>query len=226
MNNTLIQLEKNYFEVKAEIAAAAESAGRDPSAVRLVAVTKTVGLEVVRQAMALGIGDFGENRVQDAAPKVTALPEARWHFIGHLQSNKVKDVLPHYTLIHSLDRPSLAASLQSAAERFDKIADVLVQLNVSGEDSKFGLEPSALADFLGYVSGFKRIRIHGLMTMAPFVDDPEEVRPVFRRLRELRDLYATPGIGLQELSMGMTNDYKVAVEEGATIVRIGSALFM
>jgi len=219
------QLKKRYAEVKAEIAAAAENAGRDPSVIKLVAVTKTVSVEEVRQALALGISDFGENRVQDAAPKVAALPEARWHFIGHLQSNKVKDVLPFYTLIHSLDRPSLAAALQNAAERFDKFVDVLVQVNVSGEDSKFGLEPSALADFLGYLNGLQRIRIHGLMTMAPFVDDPEEVRPVFHRLRELRDRYTTSGNGLQELSMGMTNDYKVAVEEGATIVRIGSALF-
>ncbi len=219
------QLKKRYAEVKAEIAAAAENVGRDLSEIKLVAVTKTVSIEEVRQAFALGISDFGENRVQDAAPKVAALPEARWHFIGHLQSNKVKDVLPFYTLIHSLDRPSLAAALQNAAERLNEFVDVLVQVNVSGEDSKFGLEPSALADFLGYLNGLERLRINGLMTMAPFVDDPEEVRPVFRRLRELRDLYATSGNGLQELSMGMTNDYKVAVEEGATIVRIGSALF-
>lgn len=219
------QLEKKYAEVKAQIAAAAEAAGRDPREVKLVAVTKTVGIEEVRQAVALGINDFGENRVQDAAPKVAALPEARWHFIGHLQSNKVKDVLPFYSLIHSLDRPSLAAALQSTAEGLDKTVDALVQVNVSGEESKFGLEPSALADFLGYLNSLERIRVCGLMTMAPFVDDPEAVRPVFRRLRELRDLYATSGNGLNELSMGMTNDYKVAVEEGATIVRIGSALF-
>ena len=219
------QLEKRCAEVKAEIAAAAKAAGRDPREIKLVAVTKTVGVEEVRQAMALGINDFGENRVQDAAPKIAALPKACWHFIGHLQSNKVKDVLPFYTLIHSLDRPSLAAALQRTAESFDQRVDVLVQVNVSGEESKFGLEPSALADFLGYLNGLERIRVCGLMTMAPFVDDPEAVRPVFRRLSELRDLYATSGNGLNELSMGMTNDYKVAVEEGATIVRIGSALF-
>jgi len=221
----LSQLEKRCAEVKAEIAAAAKAAGRDPREIKLVAVTKTVGVEEVRQAMALGINDFGENRVQDAAPKIAALPKACWHFIGHLQSNKVKDVLPFYTLIHSLDRPSLAATLQRTAESFDQIVDVLVQVNVSGEESKFGLEPSALADFLGYLNGLERIRVCGLMTMAPFVDDPEAVRPVFRRLRELRDIYTTSGNGLNELSMGMTNDYKVAVEEGATIVRIGSALF-
>lgn len=219
------QLEKRYAEIIAEIEAAAQTAGRDPRDIKLLAVTKTVGLDQVRQAMALGISDFGENRVQDAAPKVTALPEARWHFIGHLQSNKVKDVLPHYTLIHSLDRPSLAAALQSNTERLEITAEVLVQVNVSGEESKFGLEPAALTDFLSYLKDLGRIRVCGLMTMAPNVDDPETVRPVFRRLRQLRDLYATPANGLHELSMGMTNDYKVAIEEGATIIRIGSALF-
>ncbi len=218
-------LEKRFAEVRAEIAAAAENAGRDLSEIKLVAVTKTVGVEDVRRAMALGISDFGENRVQDAAPKIAALPGANWHFIGHLQSNKVKDVLPFYTLIHSLDRPSLAAALQSNAERFDQVVDALVQVNVSGEESKSGLKPAALADFLLYLNGLERIRVCGLMTMAPYVVDPETVRPVFRRLRELRDRYAASGSGLKELSMGMTNDYKVAVEEGATIVRIGSALF-
>jgi PLP dependent protein len=219
------QLEKRYAEIRAKIEAAAQTAGRDPRDIKLLAVTKTVGLDQVRQAMALGISDFGENRVQDAASKVAALPEARWHFIGHLQSNKVKDVLPHYTLIHSLDRPSLATALQNNAERLEITADVLVQVNVSGEESKFGLEPAGLTDFLSYLKDLGRIRVCGLMTMAPYVDDPETVRPVFRRLRELRDLYATTANGLHELSMGMTNDYKVAIEEGATIVRIGSALF-
>jgi PLP dependent protein len=219
------QLEKRYAEIRAEIESAAKATGRDLRDIKLLAVTKTVGVDQVRQAMALGISDFGENRVQDANPKIAALPEARWHFIGHLQSNKVKDVLPHYTLIHSLDRPSLAAALQKAAEKLNKFVDVLVQVNVSGEESKFGLEPAGLRDFLSYLKDLRQIRVCGLMTMAPYVDDPETVRPVFRRLRELRDLYATSGNGLQELSMGMTNDYKVAVEEGATIVRIGSALF-
>jgi len=221
----LSQLEKRYAEVKAEIAAVAKTAGRDPREIKVVAVTKTVGIEEVRQALALGIDDFGENRVQDAAPKIAALPKAHWHFIGHLQSNKVKDVLPFYTLIHSLDRHTLAATMQNTAESLDIMVDALVQVNVSGEESKFGLDPSALADFLVYLNGLERIRICGLMTMAPFVDDPESVRFVFRRLRELRDLYATSGNGFNELSMGMTNDYKVAIEEGATIVRIGSALF-
>jgi PLP dependent protein len=219
------QLEKRYAEIRADIESATRTAGRDPGDIKVLAVTKTVGVDQVRQALALGINDFGENRVQDAAPKVAAFPEANWHFIGHLQSNKVKDVLPHYKLIHSLDRPSLAAALQGTAERLEITADVLIQVNVSGEESKFGLETAALADFLSYLKDLRRIRVCGLMTMAPYVEDPETVRPVFRRLRELRDLYATPANGLLELSMGMTNDYKVAVEEGSTIVRIGSALF-
>jgi PLP dependent protein len=218
-------LEIRYGEVKAVIAAAAERAGRDYREIRLVAVTKTVGIDQVRQALALGITDFGENRVQDAAPKIEALPQARWHFIGHLQSNKVKDVLPRYSMIHSLDRPTLAATIQAAAEKLNLTVEALVQVNVSGEESKYGLNPLDLPSFLDYLRGLKRIRICGLMTMAPYVDDAEEVRPVFRELRELRDRCAKPEMMLKELSMGMTNDYPIAVEEGATLVRVGSALF-
>lgn len=218
-------LEQNYAAVKTAIAAAASRSGRDPQAVLLVAVTKTVGIEAVRQAYSLGISDFGENRVQDAAAKVASMADARWHFIGYLQTNKVKDVLPAYSLIHSLDRSSLADALQSYAEKADLVADVLVQVNVAAEESKHGLAPAELASFLEYLRGLKRIRIHGLMTMAPYVEDAEEVRPVFRQLRLLRDQNASPGCPMPELSMGMTNDYQVAVEEGATIVRIGSALF-
>ena len=221
----MLLLEKNYNDVKTTIAAAAARAGRDAKAVRLVAVTKTVGIDQVRQALDLGITDFGENRVQDAAPKVNALPQAIWHFIGHLQSNKVKDVLPHYSMIHSLDRSSLAEAIQAGAEKLDITVDALVQVNIAGEDRKFGLDPLELPAFLKYVRGLERIRICGLMTMAPYVDDAEEVRPVFRELRRLRDRYAVPDLPLNILSMGMTNDYSIAVEEGATIVRIGSALF-
>lgn len=218
-------LAERYKQVNAEIAAAARRVGRDPRAVKLIAVTKTVGPETVRRAAALGISDFGENRVQEAQEKVHALTGVRWHFIGHLQSNKARDVLPFYSLIHSLDRLSLAAALQRSAEKFDRTAEVLVQVNVSAETSKFGLPPDKLAGFLRQVRSYDRIRVLGLMTMAPFVDDPEQARPFFRRLRFLRDENSGPGQELFELSMGMTNDYTVAVEEGATMVRIGSALF-
>jgi PLP dependent protein len=218
-------LAENYKNVMNTISAAARRAGRDPASVKLVAVTKTVGLSEVEHAAALGMRDFGENRVQDAAVKVEKFPDYNWHFIGHLQSNKVKSVLPAYKLIHSLDRDSLAAALQQRAEELDIVVNALVQVNVSGENSKFGLSPAKLPAFLLKLYSYDRIKVKGLMTMAPFVDDPEEARPHFRHLRQLRDNNARPGMALEELSMGMTNDYEVAVEEGATMVRIGSALF-
>jgi len=218
-------LEDNYAAVQKKIAEAAIRAGRNTEEVKLIAVTKTVNLATVKRAATLGIRDFGENRVQDAAEKVAALPELNWHFIGHLQSNKVKEVIPHYGLIHSLDRLSLAGALQKGADRSDLTVEALVQVNVSGEESKFGLEPRELVAFLDQVKIYDRLILKGLMTMAPFVDDPEETRIYFRRLRELRDRCRENHENLMELSMGMTNDYEVAVEEGATMVRIGSAIF-
>ena len=218
-------LAENYQKVLSAINEASRRSGRSSGEVTLIAVTKTVGIAEVRQAVSLGISDFGENRVQDAASKVGNMPAVRWHFIGHLQTNKAKDVLPAYHMIHSLDRLSLAEALQRCADRFDKAAEVLIQVNTSGEESKFGLEPDQLPGFLKKVNIFDRINIRGLMTMAPFVKDPENTRPYFRKLRQLRDENITSGLELPELSMGMTNDFIVAVEEGATMVRIGSALF-
>lgn len=218
-------LSENYQKVLSAINEASRRSGRSPGEVTLIAVTKTVGIAEVRQAVSLGISDFGENRVQDAASKVGSMPTVRWHFIGHLQTNKAKDVLPAYHMIHSLDRLSLAEALQRCADRFDKTAEVLIQVNTSGEESKFGLEPDQLPGFLKKVNIFDRINIRGLMTMAPFLKDPENTRPYFRKLRQLRDENITSGLELPELSMGMTNDFIVAVEEGATMVRIGSALF-
>ena len=218
-------LAENYQKVLSAINEASRRSGRSSGEVTLIAVTKTVGIAEVRQAVSLGISDFGENRVQDAASKVGNMPAVRWHFIGHLQTNKAKDVLPAYHMIHSLDRLSLAEALQRCADRFDKAAEVLIQVNTSGEESKFGLEPDQLPGFLKKVNIFDRINIRGLMTMAPFVKDPENTRPYFRKLRQLRDENITSGLELPELSMGMTNDFTVAIEEGATMVRIGSALF-
>lgn len=218
-------LAENLKMVQKEITEAARRVGRNPEAIRLIAVTKTVGADEVKRAVALGLKDFGENRVQEAAAKVERFSHVNWHFIGHLQSNKVKNVLPFYMMIHSLDRISLAEELQKQALRLDINVNVLVQVNVSGEQSKFGLAPARLPAFLMKLYAFNRLMVKGLMTMAPFVEDPEEARPYFTRLRLLRDQNATPERGLKELSMGMTNDYIVAVEEGATMVRIGSALF-
>jgi PLP dependent protein len=218
-------LAEKYRKVIETINEAARRSNRDPGDIKLIAVTKTVDIETVRQAINLGINDFGENRVQEAAAKVAGLPEVRWHFIGHLQTNKVKNVVPAYSLIHSLDRLSLAEALQGCAEKLDREVEVLIQVNVSGESSKYGMQPGELPGFLSKISAFNRLKVRGLMTMAPFVDDPEETRPFFQKLRLLRDEYTGTGFELKELSMGMTNDYTVAVEEGATMVRIGSALF-
>ncbi len=218
-------LADHYKEIMGNITAAARRSGRDPGAIRLIAVTKTVGVSEVDHAVKLGIKDFGENRVQDASDKVERFSSCNWHFIGHLQSNKVKYVLPQYCMIHSLDRVSLAGELQKRAQGLGIEVEVLVQVNVSGENSKFGLSPERLPAFIMKMYAYDRVNIRGLMTMAPFLDNPEDTRIYFRRLRKLRDDLARPGLELPELSMGMTNDYEVAVEEGATMVRIGSALF-
>jgi PLP dependent protein len=218
-------LDENLKRIREDIAAAAGRVGRDPGEVRLVAVTKTVGVDEVRRAAALGLNDFGENRLQEARDKVCAFPQLRWHFIGHLQTNKVKDVLANFSLIHSLDRFSLAEALQHWGEKLNRTAAVLIQVNVSGEESKYGLNPTELPDFLVSLREMPRITVEGLMTMAPWVDNAEEVRPFFRRLRELQQAHRRPEMLLPHLSMGMTGDFAVAVEEGATMVRIGTALF-
>lgn len=215
----------NLDHIRSQIEQAAYRAGRSPDRVRIIAVTKTVSIDQVRDAAALGLREFGENRYQEAREKVKALPGLTWHFIGHLQSNKAKDVIKSFAVVHSLDRLSLANAIQQYGRSLDRRVRALVQVNVSGEQSKFGIDPAGLADFLAELRGLDRIAVEGLMTMAPWVDDPEEARPVFRRLRELRDACSVPGIPLSELSMGMTSDYTVAVEEGATMIRIGTALF-
>lgn len=219
---------RNIERVKATIADACRKSGRRPEDVRLIAVTKYVGIDTTRAVLDLGIEHIGENRVQEAVPKYDKLgSRGTWHFIGHLQSNKVKNVLGRFTYIHSLDRHSLAKEIQKRAAKRAMTVNCLLQVNVSGEKSKFGLAPSELVEFAKEVAEMSNIRIVGLMTMAPFVDNPEEVRPVFRELRSLRDqLYRLelPQVGKLELSMGMSNDYTVAIEEGATMVRLGSVL--
>lgn len=218
-------ISENYNRIMKNISEAALSRGRSPEDIRLVAVTKTVGLEEIRQAAALGIVDFGENRLQEALPKFQGLPDLNWHFIGHLQTNKVNLVIKHCTLIHSLDRLSLAKAIQRCAERQNKQVDCLVQVNISGEKSKYGLVPEELPDFLAVLKDFPRINVLGLMGMAPLLSSPEQARPFFRHLRRLQQEYSTEELPLNELSMGMSNDYVVAVEEGATMIRVGSALF-
>jgi len=216
-----------YEAVRRQVADAADIAGRDPSDVRIVAVTKTVGLDEIAQAVEAGVCDFGENRVQEFLGKYGLFPTVDWHFIGTLQTNKVKDVVRRACLIHSVDSLRLLDEIDRRAGQAGVVQRVLLQVNVSGEASKHGFEPGELRDALVEASRLAHVEVRGLMTMAPF-GRPEDSRWVFRELKELRDsLREMPlnGVELDELSMGMTNDFKVAVEEGSTIVRIGRALF-
>ena len=206
---------------------AAHRVGRQVSDVRLVAVSKTYLPAVIQEAWNSGQHVFGENRVQDALPKIAELPaEAEWHFIGHLQSNKIRKALPAFTLIHGVDNLELAQQINRIAGEMGLTANILLEINVSGEATKFGFSPADLRQNLEGLLCLPNIRINGLMTMAPYSEDPETARPVFSKLRILRDeLAAQSGQALPELSMGMSGDFEVAIQEGATIVRIGSSIF-
>ncbi len=216
-----------YEAVRRQVADAADVSGRLPSDVTLVAVTKTVGIAEVRAALTAGLEDFGENRVQEFLGKYGLFPDAHWHFIGTLQTNKVKDVVGRAWLIHSVDSMHLLSEISRRAEQAGVVQPVLLQVNVSGEESKHGFACCDVRDALIEASRLGSVEVRGLMTMAPF-GRPEDARSVFRELRELRDsLREMPlnGVELTELSMGMSNDFRVAVEEGATIVRVGGAIF-
>lgn len=216
-----------FQAVRRHVCDAADLVGRDPADVTIVAVTKTVGIDDVRAAIAAGMRDFGENRVQEFLGKCGLFPEEHWHFIGSLQTNKVKDVVGRAALIHSVDSVRLLEEIDRRAVRAGVVQPILLQVNVSGEESKHGFEPDDVRDVLVGASGCEGVLVKGLMTMAPY-GRPEEARPVFSELRDLRDSLremALDSVELDELSMGMTNDYRVAVEEGATIVRVGRAIF-
>lgn len=218
---------ERYDAVRRQVADAADACGRDPDGVSIVAVTKTVGVDAVRDAIAAGLVDFGENRVQEFTAKWGLFPEARWHFIGTLQTNKVKDVVGKAHLIHSVDSMRLLAHVEKRAAEAGVIQPVLLQVNISAEEAKHGFYPHDLAEVITEAADMDSVEVRGLMTMAPLAR-AEDVRWVFRGLRELRDsLRATlpDGVELEHLSMGMSGDFRVAVEEGATIVRIGRALF-
>lgn len=218
----------NLKNVTQRIARSCEKSGRPPGSVKLICVTKEADIAKIEETLALGARDLGENRVQDALLKYKTIGNrATWHLIGHLQTNKVKDAVKIFTLIHSVDSIRLAKEIDKEAKKLGKVQDILAQVNVSGEASKFGMEPGEAEGFFKEVSLYPNINILGLMTIAPEVDDPEKARPCFRKLRELGnqlyDLQLTT-YNLQ-LSMGMTNDFEVAIEEGATMVRIGRAIF-
>ncbi|MDR2849793.1 MAG: YggS family pyridoxal phosphate-dependent enzyme [Verrucomicrobiota bacterium] len=214
-------------EVKARIAAACAKTGRKPDTVEIIGVTKTHGPDVVREAWEAGIRLFGENKVQEAAWKI---PESvggpEWHLIGHLQRNKVRHALELFSVIHSVDSVRLLEQLERDADESGRRPEILLEVNVSGESSKDGLPPGQVPEVIEAALGCRNLTLTGLMTMAPFSPDPEHARPVFARLRTCRDQWEQAfGIGLPNLSMGMSNDYLVAVEEGATWVRLGTVLF-
>ncbi len=216
-------------QVRLRVAEAARRSGRSIDDVTIVAVTKTVPAERVALAYELGLKVFGENRVQEARAKIAILqyPLMRWHLIGHLQSNKVARAVELFDLIHSVDSIRLAEALERSAAARGKVMPVLLQVNISGEASKEGVSVDDLPALAAEALRLPHLRVQGLMTIAPYTTEPEEARPVFRRLRELRDdLRERFPDGLWDtLSMGMTNDYEVAIEEGATMVRIGRAIF-
>ncbi len=219
---------ENIDEIKRKINRAALRSGRDPSQVKLVAVTKNVPVDRIQEAVDSGECVFGENRVQELLTKYHDLPpEVEWHFIGHLQRNKVAKIVNVVKLVHSLDRWSLAKRMDGLAKRRNLTCDALVQVNVAGESSKFGLSPGEVEDFVREVKGLSGIRIKGLMTIAPYTDNPERVRPVFRELRLMAEKIkkTVSGVDMDYLSMGMTNDFTVAIEEGANIIRVGTAIF-
>ncbi len=218
---------ERYEAVRNQVADAADCAGRLADEVAIVAVTKHVGVPEIRIAMAAGIRDFGENRVQEFLGKRGLFPEMRWHFIGTLQTNKVKDVVGRAHLIHSVDSLRLLEFIDRKACEQGVVQAVLLQVNVSDEASKHGFDPTEVREALVASTGMDNVEVRGLMTMAP-LGRPADVRWVFRNLRDLRDsMSAMPlnGVELGELSMGMTNDYRAAVEEGSTIVRVGRAIF-
>lgn len=219
----------NLSEVRERVSRAAERSGRPTGDVRLIAVTKTVDVSLIREAMAAGLCEFGENRVQEAMAKAPQLPShITWHLVGTLQRNKARHAVGLFSMVHSLDSAELARELDRRAAAAGVVMDVLLQVNVAREPQKSGVAPESAADLLRAASGYGNLRVRGLMVMAPFSTDPEAARPWFRQGRQLlSELGAMnlPGVDMGQLSMGMSGDFEVAIEEGATMVRIGSALF-
>jgi pyridoxal phosphate enzyme (YggS family) len=222
-----MSLAENLMAVQQNIAAACLRAGRDPKSVTLLAVSKGMPPELVRDAAALGQTLFGENKVQEAKVKIPLCPgRLRWQMIGHLQSNKCRAAVHFFEMIQSVDSPGLAEEINKWADKQAKSMPVLLEVNLAGESTKFGFHPDRLVAELDALNALPKIEIHGLMTIAPWTPEPEKVRPIFRKLRELkRQCEDKLGAPLPHLSMGMSGDFAVAIEEGATLVRIGTALF-
>ncbi len=222
-------LKENLQAVEEKICKACEKSGRDREEVKLISVSKTKPISMLQEAYDLGVRTFGENKVQELTEKAEALPDdIHWHMIGHLQRNKVKSIIDKAELIHSVDSLRLAETIDREAEKKGLISQVLLEVNVAREETKFGLLPEEVDEFVENIAQFSHIQVQGLMTIAPFVENPEDNRAVFRGLRKLSVDIAKKNIdnvSMKELSMGMTNDYQIAVEEGATMVRVGTGIF-
>ncbi|MSR64294.1 MAG: YggS family pyridoxal phosphate-dependent enzyme [Verrucomicrobiae bacterium] len=223
----MANLADNIMEVRTRLARAAERAGRKPEDVLLLAISKTFPPAVIREAYEAGLRCFGENRIQEAKAKIDQLPgDIHWHLVGHLQSNKARDAIEMFEMIHAVDSLALATDLEKWAERSSKQIPVLLEVNVAGESSKFGLRADLVVETARQVAGFKRLELQGLMTVPPFLEETEKVRPFFRALRERKaEVEQALGVPLPHLSMGMSHDFEIAVEEGATIVRVGTSIF-
>ena len=222
------ELSRKFTAIQQNIEKAARKSGRSAQDITLLAVTKTVDIATAQQAYDLGIRDFGENRTQELNHKQAAIPEARWHMIGRLQSNKLKDIVGHVHLIHSMDSWHMAEEIDKRARHLQTEAAVLLEVNISGEEQKAGIEPADVAGILDSLGQLTSLRLYGFMTMAPLSFEGEESRPIFAELYNLREKLKNEkfaNVDLKYLSMGMSQDYEVAIEEGANIVRIGSALF-
>jgi pyridoxal phosphate enzyme (YggS family) len=216
--------------IRGRIAAAARSVGRDPSSIRLVAVSKTFPIDAIREAYAAGQREFGENRVQEALQKIDAAADLdiKWHLLGHLQTNKTKKAAPAFSTIHSVDSVELLQKIDAAAADAGRTPELLIQVDLAGETTKFGVPPEDVPQLFDAAVRCRAARVAGLMTLPPIPESPENARPWFRRLRELRDEWLVAGVPpsmLAELSIGMSGDFEVAIQEGSTMVRIGTAIF-
>lgn len=222
-------IKENLKIVEENILAACKRAGRSRDEVTLIAVSKTKPVEMLREAIEYGMVDFGENKVQEMCDKIDVIPEKlNWHMIGHLQRNKVKYIVDKSYLIHSVDSLRLAEQINAEAQKKNVVCDILLEVNIANEESKFGLSSEEVPELLAKIKNMKNVRVKGLMTIAPFVDNPEDNREHFRNLHKLfidMRKQTSDNISMEVLSMGMTGDYEVAIEEGATMVRVGTGIF-
>ena len=222
----MLTIKENLLKVRERIERAAQKAGRDPKGIRLVAVSKTVEVARIKEAIEAGVSILGENYIQEAQKKIDDIGNpVSWHFIGHLQSNKARIAVRLFEVVHSVDSIPLAEELNRRAEQEGRVIQIMVEVNLSREATKFGTDEERVSNLARRIRDLKHLSLEGLMTMPPYFDSPELGRPYYTALRELKEKMIKEGISMKELSMGMSNDFEIAIEEGATYVRIGTAIF-